>query len=226
MRSKVLLRGLFFSGLCAFMLGLTQPAQAIVILSNLPGAGSPGTSLGVGIDGRVRLKAVGLTVGANDLSFTSMSGLFRNPNNVPRSVNGGIFSDVGGDPGVQLVAFNPVPIAAGAFDMLQTLTAVSAFTLMANTSYWFVLGGPAVENEMSWSGLAPDTAPTPSGEVFSFDGYNFSITGGATWVDTGVIFNSVEIEASLITDLPEPGTLAVFALGLLGLGVACRRQRA
>lgn len=226
--SKVFLRSLLFTGLCAFTLSLAQPAQAIVILSNLPAAGSnTGTALGLDINGNVRIKAVGLTVGANDLSFTSMSGLFSNRDNVVRSVTGGIFSDVGGDPGGQLVAFNPASVAAGAVAVQETLTAVSAFTLMAGTSYWFVLKGPAVVNGLIWSSrssLGANLPPTPSAEV-SYDGYRSSIDGGANWSVSG-LYNNVEIEASRIVDLPEPGTLALFGLGLLGLGIARRRVRA
>ncbi len=223
--SKVFLRSLLFTGLCAFTLSLAQPAQAIVILSNLPAAGSnTGTALGLDINGNVRIKAVGLTVGVNDLSFTSMSGLFSNRDNVVRSVTGGIFSDVGGDPGGQLVAFNPASVAAGAVAVQETLTAVSAFTLMAGTSYWFVLEGPAVANGLIWNRLAANFPPTPSAEV-SYDGYRFSIDGGTNWSVSG-LYNGVEIEASRIVDLPEPGTLALFGLGLLGLGIAGRRARA
>ena len=222
--SKVFLRSLLFVGLCVFTLGLAAPAKAIVILSNLPVTGSQtGSALGLGTDRTDRTKAVGLTIGANDLSFTSLTGLFRNPDIVSRAVTGGIFSDVGGNPGAQLVAFNPVSIAAGASAVLETLTAVSAFTLLANTSYWFVLDGPDIENSLHWDALNPNTAPTPSAEV-SFDGYRFSGFGGAIWIGSS-IFNGVQIEASRIVDLPEPGTLALFGLGLLGLGIARRRKR-
>ena len=222
--SKVFLRSLLFTGFCAFTLSLAQPAQAIVILSNLPATGSnTGTALGLDINGNVRIKAVGLTVGANDLSFTSMSGLFSNRDNVVRSVTGGIFSDLGGDPGGQLVAFNPASVAAGAVAVQETLTAASAFTLMAGTSYWFVLEGPAVANGLIWSTLAANLPPTPSAEV-SYDGYRYSINGGA-WSVSG-LYNGVQIEASRIAVLPEPGTLALFGLGLLGLGIARRRFRA
>ena len=223
--SKVFLRSLLFVGLCTFTLGLAQPAKAIVILSNLPGTSiGGGTLLGLGLDGLDRTKAVGLTVGANDLSFTSLTGLFRNPDNASRAVTGGIFSDVGGNPGAQLVAFNPTSVAAGAVNALETLTAVSAFTLMANTSYWFVLDGPNFGNSLEWDVLSSSVAPTPSAEV-SFDGYRFSSTGGVSWVGSNY-FNGVQIEASRIVDLPEPGILAIFGLGLIGLGVACRRARA
>ena len=224
--SKVFLRSLLFVGLCVFTLGLAAPAKAIVILSNLPGTGSgTGTNLGTGTDGVDRIKAVGLTVGANDLFFISLTGLFSNPDDEARSVTGGIFSDVGGNPGAELFALNPVTVAAGASAVLETLTAVAAFNLLANTSYWFVLDGPAVANNLLWETLAPNTAPTASPEV-SFDGYRLSTSGGASWGASGS-FNGVEIEvSSRAVVLPEPGSLALFGLGLLGLGIACRRLRA
>lgn len=223
MTSKVFLRSLLFAGLCAFMLGLAQPAKAIVILSNLPGTSS-GTGTFLGLNGPDRTKAVGLTVGFNDLSFTSLSGLFSNQDNVAREVTGGIFSDVGGNPGAQLVAFNPISVAAGASAALETLTAVGPFTLMANTNYWFVLDGPAVPNGLFWDFLNPNTVPTPSFEGTLF-GYRLSLNGGTTWGPSGN-FNAVQIEAERIVELSAPGSLALFGLGLLGLGIASRRVRA
>ena len=228
MTSKIFLRSLLFAGLCAFALGLTQPAQAIVILSNLPGTPiNIGSNLGLGTDGYTRVKAVGLTIGANDLSFTSLTGLFGNPDLEAREVSGGIFSDLGGFPDAQLVAFNPASVPAATLllnPVQRTLTAVAPFTLLANTSYWFVLEGPAVPNRLFWNELAPNTAPTASAEV-SYIGYSFSEHGGATWASSR-FFNGVQIEASRVGVLPEPGTLALFGLGLLGLGIARRRVRA
>ena len=214
---KIFLRSLLFVGLCAFTLGLAAPAKAIVILSNLPGTTSGGTEL------NFTIKAVGLTVGSNDLSFTSLTALFSNLTNDAQAVVGGIFADVGGNPGAQLVAFNPGSIAAGAGGVQETFTAVASFTLMANTSYWFVLRNQNVLGSVFWNSVASNPAPTPSVEV-SYDGYVFSLDG-VNWSGSGV-FNGVQIEASRIAVLPEPGTLAVFGLGLLGLGVARRRVRA
>ena len=221
-----MLRGALGTVALLSVLALAVPAQAITILSNLPGISSgTGSNLGIGLDGLDRTKAVGLTVGANSLSFTSLTGLFSNGDNVARNVTGGIFSDVAGNPGAQLVAFNAAPVAAGAVATLETLTAVGAFILMANTSYWFVLDGPAITNTLLWDTLAPSTAPTPSAEVSSFDGYLFSQTGGASWNGSG-LFNGVEIEASLVNVVPEPATLLLFGVGLAGLGLARRRKAA
>ena len=229
MMSKVFLRSLLFAGLCAFTLGLTAPAQAIVILSNLSVTSSAvGTSLGVDVPNTAdRTKAVGLTVGANDLSFTSLTGLFSNPGITASELTGGIFSDLGGNPGNQLVALTPASVAAGIImtnPVQRTFTAVGPFLLEANTSYWFVIDGPERGNELRWNGNNPRTEPTASPEV-SYDGYRFSEDGGVSWVNS-MIFNAVQIEASRIVDLPEPGTLALFGLGLLGLGIARRRVRA
>ena len=227
---KVLLRSLLFVGLCAVALSWAQPAKAIVILSNLSAATAfnfGGTNLGFSpvID---RAKAVGLTVGADNLSFTSLTGRFSNEDSVARSLTGGIFSDVGGNPGVQLVAFNPASVPSGSEGLEVALTATSPFTLLANTSYWFLLDGPDVENSLLWTSSVFGTAPTPSAEVASYNGYRLSGDGGTNWIGSSTL-NIVQIEASLGTAtavLPEPGTLAVFGLGLVGLGIARRRLRA
>jgi uncharacterized repeat protein (TIGR01451 family) len=165
------------------------------ILSNLPGTSSgTGTDLGLGIDAADRTKAVGLTMGADPMVFDSLEALLSNP--TPAStLSGGIFSDVGGNPGVELVAFDPVPVAESTPPTVFTVTAAAPFTLEANTAYWFVLDGPATTNSLQWDSLDPNVAPTPAPGI-TFDGYLFSSDGGTSW-GASAVFNGVAINASL-----------------------------
>lgn len=204
--------------ICLAMAGLLSMAacttQAVTILSNLPAVGSgTGTNLGLGVDLADRTKGVGLTMGATSMTFQSMQALISNL--TPDSVlSGGIFSSVGGNPGAVLAPFNSVPIPANFAAAEVTLTTAASFTLVANTSYWFVLDGVATSNSLLWQSLAPNVAPTPTG--VTFDGYRFSSNGGTTWGNS-TTFNGVRISA-----VPEPASLAML---LGGIGILGWRRR-
>lgn len=166
------------------------------ILSNLPGTGSgTGTNLGIGTDGTDRTKGVGLTMGAFPADFSSVVALISNT--TPASVlSGGIYSDLGGNPGALLVAFTPVPIAENQTVGEVTVTAAAPFQLAAGTTYWFVLDGPATTNSLLWQSLNPNTAPVP-GSGITFVGYRFSGNGGSTW-SSSTTYNGVTINATVV----------------------------
>lgn len=188
--------------------------SASPILSNLPGSSSgTGTNLGIGTDLADRTKAVGLTMGAESLDFVSMVALMSNPGSTV-DLSGGIYSSTGGNPGSLLASFTPVSVAGGTTAQEITLTVAGGFSLQANTSYWFVLDGPAFSNSLLWNSLSPNTTPTATG--VSFDGYRFSSNGGTSWGSSG-IFNGMTINA-----VPAPGAAGL--LGLAGLAAARRRR--
>ncbi|MBI1369368.1 MAG: PEP-CTERM sorting domain-containing protein [Planctomycetes bacterium] len=211
---------------CVLAAGSTS-VRAAAILSNLPAdtssASSGGTNLGVSAsDGFDRQKAVGLTIGGSSLSFVSME-IIGSTFNGTLGVGdggtfiGGIFSSVGGAPGVQLATFTPISIGDDTEPQFLTFTIAGGFTLLANTSYWFVLDGDTV-SDLLWNGLISNTAPTPTG--VTFDGYRFQANGGG-W-NSSSTFNAVRINADSLA-VPEPATA-----GLLGLGalvMAMRRGR-
>ncbi len=207
----------FAAALCACAGAAT--AQDI-ILSNLPGSSSgTGSNLGVGTDLVDRTKAVGLTMGSESLDFVSLTALISNQGfgapAPPTTLSGGIFSSVGGNPGVQLAAFDAVNIPSEFAPAEVSLSIAGGFTLQSGVSYWFVLDGPPVSNDLLWNSLASNAEPVPSGDI-TYDGYRFSSNGGGSWGSSG-IFNGVRIEA-----IPAPSSAALLGLGGL---VAARRRR-
>ncbi|MEX1311300.1 MAG: choice-of-anchor R domain-containing protein [Candidatus Sulfomarinibacteraceae bacterium] len=68
--------------------------------------------------------------------------------------------------------------------------------LAANTTYWFVLDGPATTNSLLWQTLSPNVAPT-AGPGATYVGYRFSSNGGSTWGSSS-LFNGVEINADVV----------------------------
>lgn len=194
---------------------LVGSATADTILSNLPGTGSgTGTNLGMGTDLADRTKGVGLTMGATNMDFQSMVALLSNT--TPDStLSGGIYSSVSNNPGVLLAAFAPVAVPANTAVGPISITTAAPFTLQANTSYWFVLDGPATTNSLLWQSLTPNTAPTAA-VGYTFVGYRFSSNGGTTW-GSSTIYNGMSINALV----PEPMSLGMLAL----VGVFSLRRR-
>ncbi|MCP5128095.1 MAG: PEP-CTERM sorting domain-containing protein [Pseudomonadales bacterium] len=196
--------------------------NAGAILSNLPGISggtSVSTNLGLGPDLFDRSKAVGLTMDAVAMTFVSLEALISNE--TPDSIlSGGIYTDVGGNPGALVAAFTPVNVASNFGPSIVTLTTAASSVLAANTSYWFLLDGPGTENLLLWDSLAPNTAPTATG--VAYDGYRFSSDGGTSWAVSG-IFNGVRINATAAAAVPAPATLALLGLGLAGIGWSRRK---
>ena len=201
----------------AAVLAAAGVVRADVILTNLPGTPSvTGTNLGLGSDNAHRKKAVGLRTADQPLAFESMLVWMDNSDPVTRTLIGGIYSDIGDRPGLEVASFTPADVPAGSDNLPVTLTAAGDFILAPDTTYWFLLDGPSVTNTLLWAMLTPDTAPTGSG--VTWEGYRFSSNGGSTWVSSQS-FNTIEIRASAI---PEPG--ALFLL-LPAAGVLLRRRR-
>ena len=198
-------------------------ANAQSIASNLTGAYGGGvTNLGLGTDGADRSKGVGITIGAGlDLIFQNMQAIISNPG-AASVLSGGIFSNVGGNPGALLAAFNPINVPTGTSMANLSLTTAAPFTLVAGMTYWFVLDGPMTTNSLAWNSNTVNTAPTMSGGA-TFVGYRFSSNGGGTWASS-TIFNAMQINAAPV---PEPSTWAMLGAGasmLLAFSRARRRR--
>ncbi len=201
---------------------LAVPARGEVILSNVSGLSGPsvphvGTSIGPTVPPSVVAdftKAVGITTGASELRFDAMRVLVTSS---PAQLSGGIYSDVGGNPGVLLASFATLTLGRVLEPTLVVLTTTADFTLAAATTYWFRLTSPTGNSDLNWNRLDPNVAPISDGGV-GFAGYRFSTDGGASW-SVSTTSNVVAIEATVI---PAPG--AAVLLGLGGL-LAARRRR-
>lgn len=212
------------SGLFVVVAGaaLAVPARGEVILSNVSGLSGPsvphvGTSIGPTVPPSVVAdftKAVGITTGASELRFDAMRVLVTSS---PAQLSGGIYSDVGGNPGVLLASFATLTLGQVLEPTLVVLTTTADFTLAAATTYWFRLTSPTGNSDLNWNRLDPNVAPSSGGGV-GFAGYRFSTDGGASW-SVSTTPNVVAIEATVI---PAPG--AAVLLGLGGL-LAARRRR-
>lgn len=197
-------------------------ARGEVILSNVSGLSGPsvphvGTSIGPTVPPSVVAdftKAVGITTGASELRFDAMRVLVTSS---PAQLSGGIYSDVGGNPGVLLASLATLTLGQVLEPTLVVLTTTADFTLAAATTYWFRLTSPTGNSDLNWNRLDPNVAPSSDGGV-GFAGYRFSTDGGASW-SVSTTPNVVAIEATVI---PAPG--AAVLLGLGGL-LAARRRR-
>jgi PEP-CTERM motif len=168
-------------------------------------------------------KAYGFTTGAlSNFNFSSVTIPLSRNSGTTNTVSGGIYANNGGNPSsTQLVAFNSVAVSTGAVNY-RTLTPVTDFPLVPNTTYWVRFFSTAPGDVTQWDAV-PSTFPVASGEfpgLITPIGYRNSNDQGGTW-GTSTLTNGITI--TLVT-IPEPGTLALLALGMVG-GVIARRRK-
>lgn len=228
------MKTLLASGLLC--LSMVLPSQAAVLITNYSGGPyTSGLTIGNGAlePGSVDYAAVGVTIGANALDFVSLEAIFDNNAFLfTRDVTGGIYSDIGGNPGTELAAFDSFtlpaqdPDPALANDVNIYLTTV--FQLQANTTYWFVLSGPfGVGLLPNWQQDTNNTAPVGFG-LGTPVGYRFSGDSQTTWVSSSInnqVYISVADDFPINVETPEPSSFVLAGTGLLLAVGAVRRRR-
>ncbi|MBX3739104.1 MAG: PEP-CTERM sorting domain-containing protein [Candidatus Didemnitutus sp.] len=172
--------------------------------------------------------AVGFTVGATSYTFDHVTAPFYSLySDTPTTVEGGIYSNVGGNPGTLLAAFNTLSVApqsTGAQTYDLTL-ASGTLQLQTGVSYFIVVHDAAPGP--IWVRTGSET--TPSSSVgFTFDSYRGSSNGGAVWDSSGYYGISTiqpSFDLYVTSAVPEPSTYAAI-FGAMALGaVAIVRQR-
>lgn len=196
------------------------PVRATVILGNLPSNADSGSNP----LSTTNHKAVSFNMGSADFLLDSV--VLR----LNRSAFGGgptdpimELRDDSSDPlipGTTLFTF-PNPIAPASNFNNEVFTPPLLFTLLADTTYWLVVrsGSLADDSNLLWS-ASNFPGITPTGVGATLGNYRSSSDGGANWNDS-TFQNSFQING---TRIPEPGTLALFGLGLAGLGFARRKK--
>lgn len=226
------------------ILSAAQGLRAEVILkSRDPYVGTPvGVAMTIGgsTDSNHQQIAIGLTMGSISMTFESMTAWINNETAESISLIGGIYTDLGGNPGTLLASFVPItpPTVTDVFG--ASLVTSVPVTLTANTTYWFLLDGAtsSPNHTLGWllpkdpdDPLAPsdDYEPVATPPV-TFVSERVSQDSGATWRHLALAHVAFSIDATIDTTgtpaVPEPSTLALCGVALVIGTILLRRRSA
>jgi hypothetical protein len=225
------------------ILSAAQGLRAEVILkSRDPYVGTPvGVAMTIGgsTDSNHQQIAIGLTMGSISMTFESMTAWINNETAESISLIGGIYTDLGGNPGTLLASFVPItpPTVTNVFG--ASLVTSVPVTLTANTTYWFLLDGAtsSPNHTLGWllpkdpdDPLAPsdDYEPVATPPV-TFVSERTSQDSGATWRHLALAHVAFSIDATLDTStppVPEPSTWALCSVALVICAIGLRRRSA
>jgi hypothetical protein len=153
-------------------------------------------------------------VGSSAINFGTVSGLQGAGNVLSMSGNVTAIPQTGDFAGTTGVAVSNFNVTQTAFTPISFTSAIGSFT---GTVTSVSIGGP-------FTNIIAQGTFTPAGALAGFDAndmeFNLTYTFTSGSVSGGGVINSDFVPVRI----PEPMTLALFGLGLAGLGVAARRK--
>jgi hypothetical protein len=186
-------------------------ANAAVLFSNFGPGDSYDTSTGWSVSSSApQDPAMPFTVAGSGYVLSSVNMALNNSAASPSSLIVQIMSDVGGLPGTVIESMT-LSVPTG----MSIVTGLSALnpTLVAGTTYW--LATDALNFEGAWQWTDPNVlGPTA-----------FSFNGGSTWEAFNLQTAAFRINGETEFAVPEPGSIALAALALVGMLVVARTKR-
>jgi len=193
----------------------TTSAHAAVLISNLNGNDSGGTTLVGSLD---RSKAVGFTLpGGNGYQFDNAV-VRLDIGNVTRTLGAGIYGSTAGTPSGSALTTLTIPAFTATGIQNYTLSPGTPLVLQPLTTYFLVVYGTSPGSSTSyidWMANSPSAAPTG---VATFAGA-YGDNSGAVTVPPTTASSTANSFAINATAVPEPGTVSLLLLSVLGAGV-------